>query len=121
MKKVSKALLVLTTFASATAFAQSVAVPEEIYQPQGELIKSELQGKNEFELEYHVKGTDVRGLAEKAIEHAKSKGFDLVKSEIKDKDADLKFKRNKQELDVDIELEGKDHIEYKAELDLDNK
>ncbi|AHG75275.1 hypothetical protein [Mannheimia varigena] len=121
MKNVSKTLLVLTTFASVTAFAQSVAVPEEIYQPQGELIKSELDGKNEFEVEYHVKGTDVRGLAEKAIEHAKSKGFDLVKSEIKDKDADLKFKRNKQELDIDIELEGKDRIEYKADFDLGNK
>ncbi|HHW7506932.1 TPA: hypothetical protein ACU21B_000755 [Mannheimia haemolytica] len=117
MKNVNKALVILTTFVSATAFAQAVAVPDEIYQPQGKLIKSELQGKNEYEVEYHIKGTDVRALAEKAIAHAKSKGFDLVKSEIKDRDADLTFKRNNEELDIDIELEGKDHIEYKADLD----
>lgn len=120
MKHLNKALFILTTFASATAFAQAVAVPEEIYQPQGKLIKSELQGKNDFEVEYLVNGKDVRGLAEKAIQHAKSKGFDLVKSEIKDREADLKFKRNKQELEIDIELEV-NGIEYKADLDLDNK
>lgn len=120
MKHLNKALFILTTFASATAFAQAVAVPEEIYQPQGKLIKSELQGKNDFEVEYLVNGKDVRGLAEKAIQHAKSNGFDLVKSEIKDREADLKFKRNKQELEIDIELEV-NGIEYKADLDLDNK
>ncbi|QLB14447.1 hypothetical protein A6B39_02770 [Mannheimia granulomatis] len=121
MKQVSKALLILATFASATALAQSTAIPEEVYQPKGQLIKSERQGKNEFGIEYHVTGKDVRGLAEKTIEHAKSKGFDLVESEIKDDDADLKFKRDQQELDVEIELTDKDLIEYKIELDLDKK
>lgn len=117
MNNLNKTLLILTASISATAFAKGVAVPEEIYQPQGKLIKSELQGKSEFEVEYHVKGTDVRGLAEKAIQHAKNKGFDLVKSNIRDRDADLTFKRNNEELDIDIELEGKDRIEYKADLD----
>ncbi|HGO5855533.1 TPA: hypothetical protein ACK3JJ_000136 [Mannheimia haemolytica] len=115
MKQLNKALFILTVFASATAFA--VSIPGEIYQPQGQLIKSENKG-NEFEIEYHVKGTDVKGLAEKATAHAKSNGFRVVKSDIRTREADLKFVRDNQELDIDIELE-RDYIEYKA--DLDNK
>ncbi|HHW7578706.1 TPA: hypothetical protein ACU21O_000139 [Mannheimia haemolytica] len=117
MKTVSKGLLVLATFASATAFA--VSIPSEIYQPRGELVKADRQGNGEFEVEYRVSGNDVRGLAKSAIAHAKRKGFHLVESDIHRDDADLKFKRGDQELDIEIEVKGRNRIEYKADLDLD--
>ncbi|MDD0824445.1 hypothetical protein PTQ27_08215 [Mannheimia sp. AT1] len=116
MKSLTKALFILAPFISGTAFANSI--PDDIYQPKGELIKAQKQG-NEFEVEYKLQGDDVRDIAKKATEHAKRKGFRIVESEIKKDDADLKFKRGNQELDVEIEAKGKNRIEYKAELDLD--
>ncbi|QIM66905.1 hypothetical protein A4G16_05720 [Mannheimia granulomatis] len=115
MKAITKTLVILTPFLSATAFAGNT-IPAEIYQPQGDVVKSERQADGEFEVEYKVQGKDVRGLAEKATDHAKSQGFTVLESKINNDDADLKFKRGTQELDVDIEIKG-NHIEYKAELD----
>lgn len=117
MRKLTKALVILAPFLSTTAFAKSI--PSEIYQPRGELVKFDEQGNGEFEVEYRVKGNDVRGLAKKATEHAKRKGFKVVESDIQKDDADLKFKRGNQELDIEIEAKGKNRIEYKADLDLD--
>lgn len=116
MKTVSKALLILGTFASVSAFAASI--PSEIYRPQGQLVKSENKG-DEFEVEYRIKSTDVQGLAHKAMAHAKSKGFRVVQSDIRTTEADLKFVRGAQELSVDIESE-RGYIEYKADLDKGN-
>ncbi|QLB16106.1 hypothetical protein A6B40_00175 [Mannheimia varigena] len=117
MKSIAKTAFILTAFVSATVFAKSV--PSEIYQPRGELVKADRQGNGEFEVEYRVKGNDVRSLAQQTIAHAKKKGFRVVESEIKRDDADLKFERGDQELDVQIELKGNNRIEYKADLDLD--
>lgn len=116
MRKLTKALFILTSFVSASAFANSI--PNDIYLPKGELIKADRQG-NEFEVEYKLQGNDVRALAQKATEYAKNKGFKVIESNVQKDDADLKFQRNHQELDIDIEVKGTNIIEYKAELDLD--
>lgn len=113
MKKITKSLLILASFMSATAFANTI--PSEIYQPQGKLVKSVDKG-DEFEVEYHLKGNDVTSLVQKATAHAKKHGFRVVESEIRKHEADLKFVRGTQELDVDIEVE-RGYIQYKADLD----
>lgn len=113
MKNLTKSLLILAPFMSAAAFANTI--PNEIYQPQGKLVKSENKA-DEFEVEYHLQGSDVAALAEKVTAHAQKFNFRVVESDIRKNEADLKFVRGNQELDVDIEVE-KGHTEYKAELD----
>lgn len=119
MKLLSKATLIAATFGLFTTSAFSANMPSEIYRPNGTLVKMDRQGNGEYEVEYRLTGNDVRGIAKKAIAHAKSKGFRLVESDIERDDADLKFRRGEQELDVSIEAKGKNRIEYKADLDLD--
>ena len=93
-------------------------VPREIYQPSGaKIVKSEHQGDGEYEVEFSVRGNDVRGLAKQAISHAQRQGFRLVESDIERDDADLKFKRRDQEMDISIEHKGNGRIEYKVDLD----
>ena len=107
---------------SATAFA--APLPAEIYLPAGaHTVKADRQGNGEFEYEAElpVRGNPIPSLAKKVIAHARSKGFQVVESEIKHDDADLKFKRGRQELDVSIENKGHGRIEYKADLDLDKR
>lgn len=111
-------LAAVVGLASISAAARS-GIPHEIYQPRGELIKSDRQGNGEWEVEYRLKGDDVRPIAKAAVRHAEKQGFRVVESEIKRDNADLKFRRGDQELDVDIELKNHGRIEYKADLDLD--
>lgn len=120
MKKALTATLLATLIGltSSTAFASSA--PRDIYQPSNaKLVKMDKQGNGEYEVEYRLRGDDVRPLAKRVIQHAKSRGFRVVESEIERDDADLKFKRGDQELDVSIEQKGNGRIEYKADLDLD--
>ena len=120
MKKALTAtvLAALIGFSSSSAFARSA--PNDIYQPSGaKLVKMDKQSDGEYEVEYRLKGNDVRPLAKRVIQHAKARGFHIVESEIERDDADLKFKRGDQELDVSIEQKGNGRIEYKADLDLD--
>lgn len=119
-----KKALTATVFAaligltSTTALASSA--PRDIYQPSNaKLVKMDKQGNGEYEVEYRLRGDDVRPLAKRVIQHAKARGFRIVESEIERDDADLKFKRGDQELDVSIEQKGNGRIEYKADLDLD--
>lgn len=119
-----KKALTATVFAaligltSTTALAHSA--PRDIYQPSNaKLVKMDKQGNGEYEVEYRLRGDDVRPLAKRVIQHAKARGFRVVESEIERDDADLKFKRGDQELDVSIEQKGNGRIEYKADLDLD--
>ena len=96
-------------------------VPREIYQPSGaKIVKSEHQGEGEYEVEFSVRGNDVRHLAKQAISHAKRQGFSLVESDIERGDADLKFKRRDQEMDVSIEYKGNGRIEYTVDLERDH-
>ena len=102
-------------------FCRSDTLPREIYRPRGaQVVKAEAQDDGEFEAKFHLRGNDVRQLAQRVISHARSQGFHLVESEIKPHDADLKFRRGDQELDVEIERKGHGHIEYKADLDRDH-
>lgn len=120
MKKALTATLLaaLIGLTSSTVFASSA--PRDIYQPSNaKLVKMDKQGNGEYEVEYRLRGDDVRPLAKRVIQHAKSRGFRVVESEIERNDADLKFKRGDQELDVSIEQKGNGRIEYKADLDLD--
>lgn len=119
MKLFSKAILTGVTLGLVSTYSFAAHIPSEIYKPNGQLIKADNKGQGEFEVEYRIHGNDVRGIAKRAISHARSKGFHLVESEIERDDADLKFKRGDQELDVEIEYKGKNRIEYKADLDLD--
>lgn len=120
MKNVVKTTVFAAIIGLTSVAALAKSIPSEIYQPRnGELIKSDRQGNGEWEVEYRLKGSDVRPLAKQVMQHAKNKGFRLVESEIERDDADLKFERGDQELDVSIEAKGKDRIEYKADLDLD--
>ena len=97
------------------------SVPREIYQPRGaQVVKANHQGDGEYEVEFRLRGNDVRSLAKQAISHAKRQGFSLVESNIERDDADLKFKRHNQEMDVSIEHKGNGRIEYKVDLDRDN-
>lgn len=119
-----KKALTATVFAaligltSTTALASSA--PRDIYQPSNaKLVKMDKQGNGEYEVEYRLRGDDVRPLAKRVIQHAKARGFRVVESEIERDDADLKFKRGDHELDVSIEQKGNGRIEYKADLDLD--
>lgn len=118
MKMLSKATLLAATLGIFTTSAFAASIPSEIYRPSGELIKADRQGNGEYEVEYRLKGNDVRGLAKKVIAHAKRNGFHLEESDIERNDADLKFKRGDQELDVQIEAKDHNRIEYKADLDL---
>lgn len=111
--KFIKSLLILVPFLATSAFAGKI--PAEIYQPKGQLIKSVNKG-NEYEVEYHLKGNDVRELAKKAKAHAKKHGFRIVEDQVWEREADLKFVRDGQVLEVDIEVE-RGYIEYKAELE----
>ena len=82
---------------SATAFA--APLPAEIYLPAGaHTVKADRQGNGEFEYEAELpaRGNPIPSLAKKVIAHARSKGFQVVESEIKHDDADLKFKRGRQ-------------------------
>lgn len=120
MKKALTATVLATLIglSSSSAFARSA--PSDIYQPSGaKLVKMDKQGDGEYEVEYRLRGNDVRPLAKRVIQHAKARGFRIVESEIERDDADLKFKRGDQELDVSIEQKGNGRIEYKADLDLD--
>ncbi len=119
MKMLSKATLVAVSLSLFAGSAFADRIPREIYKPSGKLVKADRQGNGEFEVEYRLKGRDVRGIAERTIAHARSHGFRLVESDIEREDADLKFKRGRQELDVQIEHKGNSRIEYKADLDLD--
>ncbi|WGE51845.1 hypothetical protein NYR68_05530 [Actinobacillus equuli subsp. haemolyticus] len=120
MKMLSKATLLATTlglFTVASAFA--VDIPREIYRPNGKLVKADRQGNGEYEVEYRLRGNDVRVIAKNAISHAKRHGFRVTEAEIERDDADLKFERGDQELDIQIEVKNRNRIEYKADLDLD--
>ena len=93
-------------------------VPREIYQPRGaQVVKADHQGDGEYEVEFRLRGNDVRPLAKQAINHAKRQGFSLVESDIERDDADLKFQRHNQEMDISIEHKGNGRIEYKVDLD----
>ena len=112
-----KAALFATTLGLFTSSAFAISIPNEIYRPNGQLVKVDKHGYGECEVEYRLKGNDVRGLAKKVISHAQKQGFRLKESDIERDDADLKFKRGNQELDVQIEVKGYNRIEYKADLD----
>ncbi|WP_018652036.1 hypothetical protein [Actinobacillus capsulatus] len=117
MKMLSKATLLAMTLGLFTATAFATDIPREIYRPNGKLVKADRQGNGEYEVEYRLRGNDVRVIAKNAISHAKRHDFRVTEAEIERDDADLKFERGDQELDIQI----KDHnrIEYKADLDLD--
>lgn len=119
MKILSKATLVVCSLSLFAGSALATNIPKEIYRPNGQLVKADHQGHGEYEVEYRLRGNDVRTIAQHAITHAKRHGFRLQESEIKRDDADLKFSRGNQELDISIEVKGKNRIEYKADLDLD--
>lgn len=119
MKMLSKAALLVATLGFFTSSAFAASIPSEIYRPHGELVKADRQGNGEYEVEYRLKGNDVRDLAKTVIAHAKQHGFRVTESDIERHDADLKFKRGDQELDVQIEVKNNNRIEYKADLDLD--
>ncbi|WP_294088824.1 hypothetical protein [uncultured Actinobacillus sp.] len=119
MKMLYKATLLATTLGLFTSSAFAASIPSEIYRPNGQLVKVDKQGSGEYEVEYRLKGNDVRGLAKRVISHAQRHGFRLKESDIERDDADLKFKRGDQELDVQIEVKDHNRIEYKADLDLD--
>ena len=96
-------------------------VPSEIYQPRGaQVVKADHQGDGEYEVEFRLRGNDVRGIAKQAISHAQRQGYRLVESDIERDDADLKFKRRDQEMDVSIEYKGNGRIEYKVDLERDH-
>ena len=120
MKQSKIMMMLLAGAISATASAASL--PREIFKPAGaKVIKSERQADGEFEAKFLVRGNDVSHLVKQTIAHAKRHGFHLVESEIEGDDVDLKFRRGEyQELDVSIEKKGRNHIEYKADLDLEH-
>lgn len=97
--------------------ALAATIPVEIYRPNGQLVKADSQGNGEYEVEYRLKGNDVRSIAQKTIAHAKRHGYRVKEADIERDDADLKFKRGKQELEVQIEVKDHNRIEYKADLD----
>lgn len=120
MKKALTATVLATLIGLSSSSAFARPVPGDIYHPQdAKLVKMDKQGDGEYEVEYRLRGDDVRPLAKRVIRHAKDRGFRIVESEVERHDADLKFKRGDQELDVSIEQKGKGRIEYKADLDLD--
>lgn len=114
-----KVTLLATTLGLFASSVFAANIPSEIYRPNGQLVKADKQGHGEYEVEYRLKGNDVRGLAKRVISHAQKHGFRLKESDIERDDADLKFKRGEQELDVQIEVKDHNRIEYKADLDLD--
>lgn len=114
-----KVTLLATTLGLFASSVFAANIPSEIYRPNGQLVKADKQGNGEYEVEYRLKGNDVRGLAKRVISHAQKHGFRLKESDIERDDADLKFKRGEQELDVQIEVKDHNRIEYKADLDLD--
>lgn len=120
MKKTLTATFLATVIGLTSTSVFATSAPRDIYQPSNaKLIKMDKQGNGEYEVEYRLRGNDVRPLAKRVIQHAKNRGFHLVESEIERDDADLKFKRGDHELDVSIEQKGNERIEYKADLDLD--
>ena len=119
MKMLPKVTLLATTLGLFASSAFAASIPNEIYRPNGQLVKADKQGNGEYEVEYRLKGNDVRGLAKRVISHAQRHGFRLKESDIERDDEDLKFKRGEQELDVKIEVKEHNRIEYKADLDLD--
>lgn len=124
MKQSKIMMMLLAVAISATASA--VSLPREIFKPAGaKVIKSERQADGEFEAKFLVRSNNVSHLVKQTIAHAKRHGFHLVESEIESEiegdDVDLKFRRGEyQELDVSIEKKGRNHIEYKADLDLEH-
>lgn len=121
MKHTLKATLLaaILGLTSTAVFAQR-SLPTDIYKPNNaKLVKAEYQGRGEYEVKYYLQGDDVRPLAKRVIEHAQSRGFRIVESEIRRDDTDLKFRRGNRELDVSIELKSRGRIEYKADLDFD--
>ncbi|TDQ59772.1 hypothetical protein EDC45_0432 [Mesocricetibacter intestinalis] len=119
MNKKLQALFVsaATVFASATVFANQV--PEVVYQPKdAQLIKQQHKHNGEYEATYSLPGNDVRPLAQEVEAYAKSKGFNVVKSEIRPDDAEFTFRRDRQELEVSIEAEKNNLIEYEVDFEI---